>query len=45
MMQGLNMSVKILALLSIAFIAGLLIGEYQACPREAYSLEYGCKIK
>lgn len=26
----------------IGIVIGLHIGEYQACPKDKYSLEYGC---
>lgn len=27
----------------LAFVAGLLIGEYRGCPKDKYSFEWGCE--
>lgn len=30
-------------LILLAFVAGLLIGEYRGCPKDKYSVEFGCE--
>ena len=34
-----------ITLILLAFVAGLLIGEYRGCPKDKYSMEYGCSSK